>query len=62
MVEALIDESIEVNNDNVYKSEAIDTDEKLSEKNRDNDDKDSSDGGENMINNLLKTFGGKIVK
>jgi len=66
LVEALIDESIEVNNDgvSVYSGVSpVDVTKKIEEKNGEEDKKKSDDaGGENMINNLLKTFGGKIVK
>ena len=59
IVEALIDETIEANNDNSYKSEAVNNHEKQEET---EEPKENVDSGENMINNLLKTFGGKIVK
>ena len=66
LVEALIDESIAVNNDgvSVYSGVSpVDVTKKIQEKNGEEDKKKSDDaGGENMINNLLKTFGGKIVK
>lgn len=63
MVEALIDESIETNNDNSFKSEVNDSDESQGQIEKTESKKENNDaGGENMINNLLKTFGGKIVK
>jgi len=62
MVEALIDETIEVNNESTsYKNDIAEGTDKQAE--TAGSKKESSDeSGENMINNLLKTFGGKIVK
>jgi len=62
MVEALIDETIEVNNENnSFKNETVEVNDKQTET-TDNKKESNDANGENMINNLLKTFGGKIVK
>jgi hypothetical protein len=58
MFEALIDETIEVNENNTpVRSQVVEEVESSVEINE-----DKKDNGENMINNLLKAFGGKIVK